>query len=379
MNKPLRILHVFGAMNCGGAETLIMNVYRKIDKEKFQFDFAVNTDIPGYYDEEIKALGGRIFYHPSPKSNLVNYIQSFSNTLKSYGPFNAVHSHVHNFSAIPVSIAKFNKVPVRVAHSHSTLKFSEGAKRSIYYYISKKILKLYSTNLLSCSSDAAHALFGKGILNDAKHRILSNGINLEVYENSLENENENDNFRFRKLGIQEKSIIIGHVGSFSYPKNHKFLIELFKNILESMPESHLLLIGDGPLKNEIEESAKLAGIYENVHFLGIRDDIPQLLKLMDVFVFPSLYEGLGIALIEAQAAGIPCIVSNNVPEESNLNTGYFEFLSLNKDFSQWSMKINEALRNKEIKLPSQERFELIKKKGFSVDSTTKILEAIYGQ
>lgn len=367
MNGPVRILHVFGAMNCGGAETLIMNVYRKIDKEKFQFDFAVNTDIPGYYDNEIKALGGRIFCHPSPKDNIIKYIQAFNNTIKYYGPFIAVHSHVHNFSAIPIIIAKFNNVPVRVAHSHSTLGYHGINVRNVYYFICKKAMNLYSTNLLSCSSDAAHALFGKGILKDVKHQILLNRINLEVFENILENQN----IGYIKLGLKEKSVVFGHVGSFSYPKNHKFIIDLFRDILKKIPESHLLLIGDGPLKKEIEESTKLMGIYDHVHFLGIRDDIPQLLNLMDVFIFPSLHEGLGIALIEAQAAGIPCIASNNVPKDANLNSGYFEFLPLNNDFSQWQIKINEALQSKENIISPQERFELIRKKVFQLTRQLK--------
>lgn len=375
MKEPVRILHVFGAMNCGGAETLIMNVYRKIDKKKIQFDFAVNTDSPGYYDNEIKALGGRIFCHPSPKNNIIKYVQSFTNTLKFNGPFNVVHSHVHNFSAIPLLVAKFNKIPVRVAHSHSTLKSSNGIGRKFYYFIGKKIINLCSTNLLSCSSDAAIALFGKEILKDVKHQVLLNGINLEPFENISNNEVEN--FKCKILGIEKKSTVFGHIGSFNYPKNHKFLIGIYMDILKSNPNSHLLLIGDGPLKNEIEELTKSMRIYKQVHFLGLRDDIPQLLSLMDVFIFPSLYEGLGIALIEAQAAGIPCIVSDNIPNEANINSGYFQSLSLNDPYSQWLMKINEALLNNEKKISPKERFELIKQKGFSIDSTTTSLEMIY--
>lgn len=327
----IKVLHFFGKMDRGGAETFIMNVYRNIDREKITFDFIVVSSEKGSYDDEIRKLGGDIHILPSPKDGLKNY----KNTLKKLllrGKYDIVHSHVHYFSGVNLSVAEKSGVKKRIAHSHTNnpnKPFS--LKRILYENYMKYLIDKNANYLLACSNEAAGELYLK---KDSRVKVINNGIEIERF---IEKRFSKEEYR-KLIDLPERAFILGHVGGFRPEKNHYKLVDIFNNIHKNNQNAHLVLVGDGKLKKEIENRVKELNIQENVHFLGVRDDIPQILKTFDVFVFPSLYEGLGIAVIEAQVSGLYCVVSDTLPKEVDI-TGNVDFVSLDKDSSEWSKKI----------------------------------------
>lgn len=376
MSQPIRVLHIFGRMNRGGAETFIMHVYRHIDRSKIQFDFAVHSDQPGHYDGEIRGLGGRIFVLPRPRlAVLPAYKRALARVLREKGPFAAVHSHVHFYSGIPLAIATSAGIPLRIAHSH-THNTSDGKKsalsRRLYRWCMRRQIFCYATHMLGCSRPASEALYGPKCWQDERVQVVHNGIDhtpfesLPIAQNTLR----------RKCGLPEDGHIIGHVGRFDVPKNHTFLIEIFESLLGRLPTARLVLVGDGPLRTEIEKRVKSKGLEDRVLFLGVRADVPEIMGCLDVFLFPSLYEGLGIVLIEAQAAGIPCVVSDVISDEADLGIGLLHPVSLNAGPNIWVDYVLQALRGNtpEWKL----REEALKRNGYDVQEVAVYLVRIYG-
>ncbi len=337
-----KILHIVGQMNRCGAETLIMNIYRHIDRNKVQFDFAVHTVQPGHFDQEIVALGGRILHLPKPSAvGFHTYGRALANTLRKYGPFAVVHSHVHHFSGYIMHVAKKEGVLIRVAHSHSS---QDGQRNSwlriAYRWYMRRLIRKHTIHMFGCSRVACEVLFGSDCWQDSRVTVLPNAIDLALYEALPD-----DRHALRQnIPISADVLLIGHVGRFRRPKNHLFLIEVFDALLQKLPSVHLILVGDGPLKSEIESLIQTKGIKDSVHLLGIRSDVPQIMSTLDLFLFPSLYEGLGIALIEAQAAGVPCVVADTVPNEADVKIGLIHFVNLQDRVDLWVQKILEGLR-----------------------------------
>jgi len=337
-----KILHFVGQMNRGGAETLIMNIYRHIDRSKVQFDFAVHTDQPGHFDQEIMALGGRILPLPQPSAiGFHTYGRALTNTLREYGPFAGVHSHVHHFSGYIMHVAKKEGVLIRVAHSHST---QDGQRdswlRTAYRWYMRRLIFQHATHMFGCSHTACEALFGLNYWRDPRVRVLPNAIDLAPYKTLP---SEKRTLR-QSLSLPADDFLIGHVGRFSLVKNHRFLIEIFAALLKELPTAHLVLVGDGPLRSDIESLIQTKGIKDSVHLLGIRSDIPQIVGALDMFVFPSLYEGIPVALVEAQAAGVPCVVADTVSNEADIKVGLVHFVNLQARVDLWVQKILEELR-----------------------------------
>ncbi|MFF2446512.1 glycosyltransferase family 1 protein [Neobacillus sp. NPDC058068] len=358
-----RVLHVFTAMNVGGAETMILNLYRAIDREKIQFDFLVHTDEIGYYEQEIIALGGRIFRLPNPRLNYLSSYQKQLFQLFSLNQFAAVHSHPHFFSGFILKAAKKASIPIRVAHSHTT---SDGQNatilRRLYRSFMKWNLRKNATHRLSCSVTAGESLFGKNVVTN----VLPNSFNLQTYEQvSAENESK-----------QADSIVIGHVGRFDTVKNHSFFIETFYHFKQKYPQASAVLVGDGPEKNTIEDLICEYQLQDSVNLLGIRSDIPEILSTFDIFLFPSIYEGLGNVIIEAQAAGVPCLVSDTVPKEVDLTMNLVTFKSLINGAEAWAEELADLITQKER--PSwDERKRKLKRFGYDVVENAKYLERLY--
>lgn len=336
MNNPRKVLHVVSGMNRGGVETLIMNIYREMDKTVYQFDFVMYNQNKCHYEEEIRTLGGNIFRLPPYQKNFPGYIYGLYNTIKKNGPYIAIHSHLYHFSGIVLKISKMAGIKNRISHSHSTRdRYSNTFVRRIYRKYLRKLVQKYSTYRLGASVDACEALYGKRCMHDRNIIVFPNSINIKLYEPSITTSNGIRG----ELKLSHEDLIIGHVGRFSYQKNHLLLIEIFNNIYAKVKNARLLLVGDGAEKYNTMRLVKDYQIEKNVYFLGVREDIPDIMKSIDVFVLPSLYEGLGIVLIEAQAAGKPCVVSDVVPDEADLKIGLLKKISLYNSAKEWAKTI----------------------------------------
>ena len=302
----VRVLQIVTNMDRGGLETMLMNYYRHIDREKVQFDFLEHRQERAAYDDEIESLGGRIYRVPRLDPLSPAYYHALDGFFSAHPEYRIVHSHLDCMSAYPLHAARRAGIPVRIAHAHST---SQDRNWKLLFKIaSKRQIPRYATDLFACSADAGMWMFGTRNVH-----VLPNAIEVDRYtfDQSVRE-------RMRKeLGL-ENALVIGHVGRFSVVKNHSFLLDVFAQVKCREPNSKLLLVGGGSEMQAIRQKSEALGLSRDVVFTGVRGDVANLMQAMDVFVFPSLYEGLGIALIEAQAAGLPCIVSDAIPQEAYL-------------------------------------------------------------
>lgn len=368
---PVRILQVVGGMNRAGVETWLMHVLRHIDRERFRMDFLVHTEEPCAYDDEIRALGSRIIPCMHPSRPWI-YAKNFRQILKEFGPYNVVHSHVYYFSGYVLRLAAKAGVPARIAHSHST---ADGRQDTIYRRIYRKLNKRwifkYATSGIAASRNAASELFGIHWESDQRWKVIYCGIDLDPFRKTIEKTKVRE-----ELGIPLESKVIGHVGRFNKPKNHTFLVQIAAELAKSDQSIWFLLVGDGPLRPNVEQQVSDLGLSNRFVFAGVREDVPRLMMgAMDVFLFPSLYEGLGIVLLEAQAAGLPCITSDVVPRESEVVSDLISYLPLSEDPGYWARHVEEAIEN-----PRQDRskcLEAIEKKGYSIESSLNKLKNIF--
>lgn len=309
----MRILHVVGGLNRGGAETWLVQVLRNIDREKYQIDFLVHTTEPCAYDEEVRGLGSRIIPCLSPAHPL-QYARNFRKILETYGPYDCVHSHVHHYSGYVMLLAAIAGVPIRVVQSHTAhVESKPRVGRKMYLRISKALIQNFATKGIAVSELAGDSIFPKGWKRDKQWSILSLGIDLTPFQQKVDGKKLRAN-----LGIPEDAWVVGHVGRFVEAKNHCFLVQVAQSLSAIDPRAFFLLVGDGPLRSEIEESVRESGLSDRFLFAGVRGDVPALMKgAMDAFLFPSRYEGLPLALLEAQAAGLRCVVADTVSSEGN--------------------------------------------------------------
>ena len=334
----VKVLHGLGTMNPGGVETWLLNVLRHIDRKQFQLDFCTFGPRAGLHAEEVERLGGKILRCPKGP-NLASFRRRFRTILRE-GNYDVVHSHVHLFSGALLRWAKAEGVPVRIAHSHNTHDGRANTPvRHFYRRAMRSWINRYATHGLAASKPAASELFGEKWQSDGRFRVLYYGIDLEPFQEPVSREEIR-----AELGIPLAAAVVGHVGRFDPQKNHRFILEMARDILRKRPDVHFVLVGDGPLRREMEAKASAEGIADKMHFVGSRTDVPRLMRGgMDVFVFPSLWEGLPIALIEAQAAGLRCLVSDRVPEETALSRESVEFLSLTRGESYWAARVVQCL------------------------------------
>lgn len=331
MTNPIRVAQIVGKMNGGGVEAVVMNYYRHIDRNKVQFDFLIDSDSTLVPREEIESLGGRVFEIP-PYQHVVEYQRELQRLFKQEG-WKIVHSHINALSVFPLRAAAKAGVPVRIAHSHSASGKGEYAKNIV-----KSVLKTqstrYPTNYLACSEYAGQWLFGSS----HHFSILKNAVDTTLFK---PNELTRNNKR-RELGISSDQVVVGHIGRFMEQKNHSYLLKVFQAFKECVPNSVLLLIGNGPLKEQIEKSTEELGLSESVHFLGTRSDVPDLYQVFDVFCLPSLYEGLPVVGVESQVSGTPILASDSVTYETKI-TDLLEFESLDSPAGQWASHLKQLL------------------------------------
>ena len=362
MDKPIKVLQIIGDVVGGGVETVIMNYYRNIDKTKIQFDFVVHKGALLQYITQVKNYGGKVYEITSYKSNILKYTYEIYKIIKENN-YEIVHSNMNSLSGFPLFAAYLAGAKVRILHNHTTDNPAEGI-RTIAKRILRPFARLFANQYWACSKLAAEWMYGKNTVTNGKITIINNAIDLEKFKFNKE---KREKLR-KKLGI-ENCFVIGHVGRFVKTKNHEFLIEIFNEVLKQKSNAKLLLIGDGNLKSLIEAKVQNLGIEKAVIFLGVRNDVADLYNVMDVFVFPSLYEGLGMAVIEAQVNSLPTIVSIAIPAEAKISE-YIKFISLQQPLKDWLNEVESAKR-KELNISD----ELLKK--FDIREESKKLENLY--
>lgn len=357
--KKVKILHFELSSQLGGIESFLLNLMRYIDIDFIQFDFITTSDEPAN-GELLKKLGANIYKVPSYK-NITHYYKEINEIIRRNN-YDVVHIHKNSFAnIIPFVIAKKRNVPLVLSHSHNTAP-SEGGIYKYLHYINRKYAIKNSSKLLACSELAGKWLYG----DDKDVIILNNGIDVSSFKYSKE---IRENMR-NQFGFSDEPIFI-HVGRFTAQKNHKFLMEIFKVIHEINNKSKLMLIGEGELQDDIKRIIEEYGLQESVYLLGKRSDINYLLQMADVFIMPSLYEGLPIAAIEAQASGVPIISSNTITKEVNI-TGLIKWCSLDDKAEVWAkcalQEVNKERKDMSIKISNA---------GFDMMRTAKRLKEIY--
>lgn len=326
-----RVLHVVNRMAYGGIETFIMNVYRNIDRNKIQFDFAVHTDIPGDYDNEIRDLGGNIYYFMSRRNGILKYYRDWNQFLKiNSNKYTAIHMHVSSLTTIePIIVAKKYNIKNRLIHAHSTLQ--EGKIHQVLNKFNKNRVVKYATNLIACSEKAGNYVFGNN-----KYEIINNGIDIEKFKF---NEIKRKEIR-KKFNIKDNETAYVNIGRLIELKNQKYLLNIFEEIYKQDKLSKLFIIGKGELKETLENMINELSLNQYVTLLENRNDISDILQGMDIFILPSIYEGLPIVAVEAQCSGLKCFISKNITKEVKL-TNLVEFIDINNSYKNTAKQIME--------------------------------------
>lgn len=363
----IRILHSVSYMNRGGIETMLMNYYRNIDRSEIQFDFLCNSPLPGAYDDEIQELGGRIFRSPgfSPLKRLA-YKRFMQELFASHPEYSIVEAHNGPFGRYALKAAKDSGIPVRIYHAHGCdIPFN--LKWPLKYYC-KEMLRFSMNEHFVCGLKAGLYYMGKKIMGEGKYHFIPNAIDVEKF---LFNENTRNNLRNR-YDLNNK-IIIGHIGRISLPKNHKFLLEIFARLHQINPATHLVLVGDGEWRKRIERQIESLDIKESVLMVGNVNNPHDWYQAFDLFLMPSLWEGLPVVGVEAQASDLPCVFSTAVTDEIAL-TEKAGFLDLKQPSEEWAKHINNIITN----IPQRKnRFDLITEKHYNIRVEARKLQTLY--
>ena len=361
----IRILHCLDGLDRGGIETMLMNIYRNIDSDSIQFDFLLTNPEHCDYEDEVIEHGGRVFR--IPRLLLFKpwrYLRGLNKFFRSHvDQWKIVHSHSTAISTFPLAFAKRYGVPVRIAHSH--INQSGGKVRAVQEWVMRHFLPIVCTGKFACSDDAAYYLFGKDI-HDVM--IIKNAIQVERF---VLNDKARMSFR-TKLDIDDSTFVVGHVGRFAEQKNHTFLVDVFVEICRLQQKSKLILIGEGPLEQQIKDKVHTMGLDNHVIFVGTVSNVEDYMQAMDVFCFPSLFEGLGMVLVEAQVSGLPCIAAKyNVPREADV-TGLVNFMPLEEGAVKWAEKIVEIGKCSRVSHENE-----VKQAGYDIVANAKKIQDFY--
>jgi glycosyltransferase involved in cell wall biosynthesis len=351
-------------MNRGGLETMLMNYYRQMDRSKIQFDFLVHRSEEGHYDREIAALGGKIYRMPQIRpGNYTPYFRKLDQFFKKQTDYKVVHAHINENSSFVLKAAKKAGVPCRITHSHlSDLGLDIKLPFRLY---ARMAMKDNPSSYFACSRKAGEWLFGKRIAGSGKVVVLNNAVDVQQFSFDPAVRKE-----IREELAAGDRLVIGHIGRFNQQKNHDFLIDIFQAVHEKEPRSLLVLAGEGKLRPQIEAKIKRLGLEEHVRLLGVRNDVASLLQGMDLFLFPSLFEGLPVVLVEAQAAGLACVVSDAITAETDV-TGKLQFISLKQSAEQWAEQIVNGPRER------TDTSAAMREKGYDTSTMAKWLSDYY--
>jgi len=338
--KPIRILQVVGALNRGGVETWLMHILRHIDRRRFRIDFLVHTGLPSAYDRDVLGMGCRILRCPNIH-NPLSYARQFLRLIEKHGPFDVLHSHVHHFSGFVLALGRLGGIPVRVAHSHNdtaAIDSKAHPARKLYLETMRRLIQINCTQAFAVSQPAGAALLGNAWQDDRRASVLYCGIDLGQFRAP------DDLTALRtELGFSREDMIYGHVGRFDAAKNHGFLLHIAARLVTLQPTAKFLLVGDGGLRAHIQHQTEALGLKSNIVFAGLRSDIPALMRnAMDVFLLPSIHEGVPLVLMEAQAAALPCIVSDVVTDEAVVNPALVQRLPLSAGPESWAQAAHRS-------------------------------------
>ena len=358
--NPIRVLQIVPAMNCGGMENFIMNVYRNIDRQKVQFDFLYHYDMDCFFDKEIEKLGGKTYKLTGRQdNNFPKYFKNLDDFFKEHTEYKVVHGHYSGFGMFYNHYAKKHGVATRAGHSHNA--FHESNLTGYADGILSTTFKYNLTDRFACSEKAGDFLFGK-----KPFEVIKNGIDIKRFAFDEKKRAE----ARRELEIKDE-LVIGHIGRFSQAKNHTFIVDIFNEIVKSKPASILLLAGEGELMAGTKKKAEEYGIGEKVKFLGVRRDTDRLLCAMDAFLYPSIFEGLPVSCIEAQTSGVPCFFSDNITSEVQI-CDKTVFFSLDKSPTLWA----ESLLKSEAGDRTIGALDAVKA-GYDIVESTKRLQNFY--
>lgn len=363
--EPIRIASVIGRYIGGGVEAVTINYYRNIDKNKVQLDFICDEDSTNIPYEEIERMGGKVIIIPS-YSKPFKYHKALKRVLKE-GNYKIIHSNINTLSVFSLFAAKCAGVPVRIAHSHSTSNKKE-KKKNLMKQVLRPFSKVFATDYMCCSELAGRWLFGNKEYDKGNVYLLNNAIDLDKFK-------YNESLRKKKrkeLGIKDDTLVIGHIGRFVAQKNHDFLIDIFNEIHKKNNNSILLLAGQGPLMEDIKNKVKDLNLEDSVKFLGQRNDANELYQAFDVFLLPSLYEGLPVVGVEAQAAGLLCYLSDDMTKETKV-LDITKFMSLNNTPKEWADNILDDVKKYKRIDTSKE----MTAKNFNIKEEAKKLEEYY--
>lgn len=364
IKSEIRVLQIMGVVCAGGIESVIMNYYRNIDREKVQFDFVIDGYEKSLLDDEINLLGGKVYKVEPYKKNIFKYVYQIYKIVKNNN-YKIVHSNMNTLSVFSLFAAWLGGAKIRVIHNHSTAIKNEKI-RSLIKYLLRPFAPAFANRYVACSKFAGEWMFGKKAIEQGNIRIINNAIDLDKFSY-----NEKTRKKMRsEFNIKEDTLVIGHVGRFVHQKNHDFLIELFKEVNRINKNCILVCVGDGPLKQNIEEKVKKYKIDKNVKFLGIRKNVNELYNMMDLFLLPSWYEGLPVVSIEVQANGLKAIISDKVSLECKVMDN-IEFLSLTKRDLWIKNIINTKISTVDR---GNNALEKLSKSGFNIKENSKILE-----
>ncbi|MBD5542774.1 MAG: glycosyltransferase family 1 protein [Lachnospiraceae bacterium] len=366
----IRVLQVVGKMHYGGMETLIMNLYRNIDRSKVQFDFLVHYEEPGEYDEEIRRLGGRIYV--MPKTTFRNYLiykKALEQFFKNHPEYKVIHGHLQSVAFMYHKIAKKYGDRYCITHAHNN-----GVEHSLkgrVSYFTALLAQRHTDEFWGCSMEACRYFFPRAMKQHKEVKIIRNGIEAEKYQFR-----EEVRQKVRKeLGLSDR-FVIGHVGRFSEQKNQSFLIDILEELKKKKEDAVLVLVGKGPDEKKILEKVKQKGLLGQVFFLGAREDVNEVMMAMDAFVLPSLFEGFGIVLVEAQSVGLPCFCTKGkIPSITRISTSYYP-ISLMESAGFWADSILKHCASEE-RTDWQERYRLAIEQGFDIREIAKDVESEY--
>ena len=324
--------------NLGGIETYLINYYRNIDRSRIQFDFTNIYDSDLCFQQEMESYGAKIYKVFNYYKHPIKYLKQVKKIIKD-NDYKIVHCNMNSAVMLyPLIAAKLGGAKVIISHSHNSSS-DKGFLKTILHNINKHFIPLFSNTYFACSDKAGKWFYNKKILNSDKYFVINNAIDTKKFAYNL-------NSRVKKrqeLGINDSTIVIGHVGRFNKQKNHNFLVDVFYKFHKKNPDSLLLLVGDGPLMSEIKNKVQLLKLSDCVNILGKRNDANELYQAMDIFALPSIYEGLPLVGVEAQVSGVKCIFSTNITKEVKLST---QTLFLPLDVDKWCDEIKKLEKTK---------------------------------
>ncbi|HEY0673479.1 MAG TPA: glycosyltransferase [Longimicrobiales bacterium] len=331
-----RVLHVLGSLNRGGVETWLLHLLRNAPPGLWRPEFLLHRTTTGAYDAEMRRLGAVLHYCPRPH-RLVHYNRELRQLLRRHGPFDVVHSHVHLFSGVVLRAAHEEGVPVRIAQSHSAVAQTT-VNRRVYATVMRKLIRRHATHGLAAAPPAAAVLFGRDWETLGRVRLHRYGLDYSAFGDLPDRA-----VLKRRIGVPEQCTVIGHVGRFYPVKNHAFMVATFAELIRGGMNAHLLLVGSGPLEQKIREQAAALGITSRCTFAGAHNDVTPFFGAMDLFLFPSIHEGLGLVALEAQAAALPVLASTGVPADTAVIAELFHRRPLQDGAAAWAQAIRDIL------------------------------------